>query len=415
MKVKKAKYIFLLLLSQLLIATSLFAQDTEDYDDNVKNNAFYKQGQTSSETDFQSPANTTAALRGIHLEYSINPLSNRVDKKGMWQQQGSQDPDANENQQNNEIKPGTRMKPLVINRPFTGFKTIMNSSAHRDELSNLLQSPLAVANITWQLTEPGVATGMHNAAMQASQFLLARYEAENNLIQKLDAYPESKNLILGAYNACVAAKLSQNSANNAGTTAPGGAAGGNQMTWVQAQAECLGEAISDGNAAAGGAPPVGGAAGGGGSISPTEPFTLADDPNYNSQNQNGGANGNQSTYILLTDYLFNQEGGNNSGNNNNNGNNGNDSMQELRNSWLNLFGDIQFDLQSGSGNQNNTNTAGGNTSSALTFAIRRIPPGQGPDGSQDNKAGPEEFYKNLVIGTYNQLLDISDKYCRHIV
>ncbi|RME58853.1 MAG: hypothetical protein D6780_06060 [Candidatus Dadabacteria bacterium] len=90
-------------------------------------------------------------------------------------------------------------------------------------------------------------------------------------------------------------------------------------------------------------------------------------------------------------------------------------MQELRNSWLNLFGYIRFDLQSGSGNQNNTNTAGGNTSSALTFAITRIPPGQGTDGSQDNKAGPEEFYKNLVIGTYNQLLDISDKYCRHIV
>ncbi len=79
--------------------------------------------------------------------------------------------------------------PKTVEDPESGLAGIMLENKWRTMSTNLLNSPMALMHMTWQLTEPGVAQGFGNAVAQSGSILQSTY------LQKL--HESQKDAVLG--------------------------------------------------------------------------------------------------------------------------------------------------------------------------------------------------------------------------
>ncbi len=78
----------------------------------------------------------------------------------------------------------TNNTPVVYQDPESGIASIMQENQWRRMSTNLLNSPLALMNVTWQLTEPAVAQGFANAFQQSAWVNQLAYGGQQALMEQ---------------------------------------------------------------------------------------------------------------------------------------------------------------------------------------------------------------------------------------
>lgn len=135
------------------------------------------------------------------------------------------------------MQPGERKKGFYALVPGRGLNDIMDSEGIVDQRSELMESKNALLNITWNMVEPAVAAGMHNAMVQSEQSLHSRYLAEANYIKQLSLFPHMQKVVLDGYFECFGNKM-----NDSG-------GGGDEAKWIEAMHFCMADSLekSSGN------------------------------------------------------------------------------------------------------------------------------------------------------------------------
>jgi hypothetical protein len=170
------------------------------------------------------------------------------------------------------FKPGTRKAIVNMYGSVQGLKGVLYGDLPQT-LNGHLKSPLAIQNITWSLTEPGVAAGMQQATTQGLLLSQNKMLAEQNFLNQLNYHPEIRDPVAQAYLACVA--------NSGGASNGNGDADG----WTEAIANCM----KDNGVGKG--------------------LTFAEDPNHVvlEGGFEGEALAERDRTIFLSEYLFTQE------------------------------------------------------------------------------------------------------------
>ena len=101
------------------------------------------------------------------------------------------------------FKPASRDAKLSMYGAVTGLQGNLNDQQFASSLNENLASPLAVQNITWALTEPGVAAGMQQALVQGMLLSQNKMTSEQNFLTQLSFYPEIRDPVARAYLSCV--------------------------------------------------------------------------------------------------------------------------------------------------------------------------------------------------------------------
>ena len=167
------------------------------------------------------------------VQGSIDPAALRpIDRGGSDEDAGLSDDDddlpygfkINTNEGLKDFEPGPVDSTINFKGPVGGVEAILENSADLSKvLNDQLTSPLAVQEITWHLTEPGVAAGMASAASHALQVSNGRVLAEDNFYKQLEYMGESRDVLIRAYQQCMRAY---------GII-------GDRTGWAEAQRQCM--------------------------------------------------------------------------------------------------------------------------------------------------------------------------------
>lgn len=250
--------------------------------------------------------------------------------------------------------------PAPINRtttvntfsPMTGFGATMSSMAYTNQAASMLVSPLSVLKIAWGLTEPAIAAGSDAAMAQGNMWLQNRYLSDEAFVRHAKMNPHSE-VILQTYRDCISKAMGAAAPGLIGPMPTG-------MSWVEAVSKCQG-----GDSTSGGT---------------TTPFAATDDNGFTfAENFAWEADGfglNQDSEISALDLLFNPA-------------DPSGSQAAVRESFLNLVGDVRFAIGNGS-------------SGARQLNSTRVPP----------VVPPEETYKELTLEAYHSLHELMRHHCR---
>ncbi len=100
------------------------------------------------------------------------------------------------------LKPSSSTNTITYKGPLAGMRSTMGTASASNTLHGLLTSPLAVTNMVWALTEPGIAMGMQGATNQALLIGLGGILAEGDVRQQLEQQPENKEVMLASLADC---------------------------------------------------------------------------------------------------------------------------------------------------------------------------------------------------------------------
>ena len=258
-----------------------------------------------------------------------------------------------------EFVPGRRDSPINMYGSENGLTETMQGSFSNSMLGNL-KSPLSVINVTWGLTEPGVASGMQQATLQAMLLAQNRMLAEQSFLNQLNFHPEIRDPVALAYFSCVAKK--------SGTGSTGGG-------WTQGIAECMKDRGFD------------------------KGFDFSDDTSWITLDHKDAGEEN---HIFLSEYLFTQEGVN-SGAGAGAGNI--KVLAELQTSFRDYIGDIEFSISASKGTNSGVGSGGefAATPSAKDAFVAKIKPRV--------KTASKFLKEDMIPTTYNKLLAVLKGYC----
>lgn len=248
-------------------------------------------------------------------------------------------------------EPGFRESTVNAMPPMSGFQSVINSMAYSNQAANALVAPMTLMNVAMQLTEPGISAGLSMALNNVNQALQNRYLANQAFIANASVSPEGK-LALKAYQACMQKKMSVN-----------------RLSWPQADAECQGGEIIANDSSITAFNTVS-----------REGFTFRDDYAH-ATNADGQAPNRPDGEMTLTDYIFNPElaGAGNI-----------ETMNEMRQSFIETIGDIKFSFSTGA------------ELGARRLLHRREPP----------QVLPEELYRRHTLVAYNVVHELLFGMCQ---
>lgn len=306
------------------------------------------------EATHKSPGSIASGHGWVHpwINFASSMFINRVDPEApsSWENLGGSPSTTNKV----TITPGEKKHFVNMYGPMSGWVDTMNADVYYNMATKSLSSPLAVLNITWGLTEPGVATGMANATAMANQWVGHRYEAEQALVRQGEYFSEFGESVIRAYYACIHKKLQSGGSSSVGAS------------WIEAMDKCMYDRDT--------APATGGAGGGFFPAASTTAFSFADDYNAGSSSGSGDE-------ITLWDYVFNQEMAS-----------GTTDLKKLKQELIDKVGNVKISL-------------GGSSSASATMEltfIREVP---------TKKIEREEA--ELTYTVYEKIMDVLNKSCKH--
>jgi len=205
----------------------------------------------------------------------------------------------------------TNINPFA---PMDGFADIISGKVYADQVKEFIDSALPTSLIALNLTEPAVGAGMAAAMQHANSSVHSRYLAEQHLVNQASANPQTRQMILEAYNGCVHRHIT------------------NQMGWAQAQSKCMRERTK----AASNFDSVG--------DKPEDGFKFFDSPNHNDENEPW----NTTVVNYIFNFLTQAAQGNTTLK---------DEIDKKRVAFLKEFGDVELELkQDNEGNKSTLTT-----------------------------------------------------------
>lgn len=341
-----------------------------------------------------SPSNSTLELDGLGRLYEDTYISSNLESPNMWCKEGGPNiagcvnPDADIEYS----EPGERVENIVAFDAMAGLHDTMTAHAYADQVNKLLSSEMAVLNTTWLMTEPGVAGGVANSMAMANAFLQNRYLSDISFIKRAENLTNSKEIILSAYNGCIAQGIRDG------------------KTWVNSHSDCLGGART--NSAA---PFV--------AVNPSNTgYKMENNANHHTKIANGTAIHSSGTYMKaaedslgLAELLFGQESdfvhqfqwlGEAAGTTTSDNNE--DTLARMIESWRRIFGDIEFSIE-----------AEGGSPILKNISVRKIPPTVNQTTTNvitgsagERRAGGEWYFRNLTKSIYREINNMMYNACQ---
>lgn len=381
----------------LLLPVAASAQGTTRDDrfvHSAEQNYFRRQEANRRVADLFNPGARGKDADGIGRFNEGSPVeSSFVKNPNLWcnPQYGEEIEECIVSHQPDYAEGGTRRSHVVSLEPMSGFHDTMMGEVYSDAVDNVLESPLAVNNVTWMLTEPGVSRGLHQAINQASHFLNQRYQSDQAFLKRAEAHEESKDIVLQAYNTCISnwmtgRKNVKRTDTSGGSVPPqlrngyysnqiGNGTGpgvrpafnedrpiGAQLSWVEAHSRCMGGArIGNNNQGENPNAPMHNRQGriaNFDAIRPAQPLSLADHNAHSHRsghfiagvlaNMMPGWDGDPDDVMSLVDWMFNEEQaaihvwdsmgrytpGDNPGNK--------PVLVKVKHAWRQIFGDVIY-------------------------------------------------------------------------
>jgi hypothetical protein len=291
------------------------------------------------------------------------------------------------------FEPGVKDELTFVVNHLNSLKSFLNSDYHVELNKDALESPLALTNITWDLTEPGVSSGFSRTLNSSQNSVNSSLLSEIVNMQTMLNGSANGQMMVKSYISCVAQAM---------------ATGNPPLSFPEAQNRCQG----------GGSAPLSqfafdDQAGGEFSLlSHLDHFnTSISDPEFAPLEPGD---------IRLTDMLFNNETDRvwrNSGLALDTGTGDNqDIIVAIRKSWLELFGDIRFASANTPDNYVSPDgsmqiTQGANSGSRIIKSYKVPPYRLGNTNTARAPGGLQWYFSQLVQRNYETLTNFTYNMC----
>lgn len=195
-----------------------------------------------------------------------------------------------------------KLSELTQQLPLQGAQVLLQSDAIQKLYDNGMDGPVALHKITAHQTEPAVAAGVQGAEMSTANLQSLFYQSQQLLWTQYMSDPDLYRLSMSAYSRCMADATAKYN---------------DQGAWVKALAECSGDGVSD-------------------SVQGAAALESSEDSSFSGKHhpdKQDGTSASDENAIRVSDLLFAVAE-----------KNGVPGIQEIRESWLEMYGDYEIEI-----------------------------------------------------------------------